>query len=163
MKAEKKNLKLHNHAARSINPLPKTSIICITSGDCRQTWPREWWEHVWTVRKTYKHLQWWIRRSRWKSIHTEIWKAIWEDHMGEKSIWSASCACNMYSLMAHAHKLVRHAGELVYCDLTSSLDRYNCPTFGCGSNFRWKRRGHYRGNDILENCFTHKCHLWKRI
>ena len=32
-------------------------------------------------------------------------------------------------LMARAHKLVRQAGELVYCDSTSSLDRYNCPTF----------------------------------
>ena len=32
-------------------------------------------------------------------------------------------------LMARAHRLVRQAGELVYCDSTSSLDRYNSPTF----------------------------------
>ena len=32
-------------------------------------------------------------------------------------------------LMARAHQVVRQAGELVYCDATSSLDRYNCPTF----------------------------------
>ena len=32
-------------------------------------------------------------------------------------------------LMARAHQLVKQAGEVVYCDSTSSLDRYNCPTF----------------------------------
>ena len=32
-------------------------------------------------------------------------------------------------LMARAHTLLRQAGELVYCDSTASLDRYNCPTF----------------------------------
>ena len=32
-------------------------------------------------------------------------------------------------LMARAHALVRQAGELVYCDSTASLDRYNSPTF----------------------------------
>ena len=32
-------------------------------------------------------------------------------------------------LMSCAHQLVKQAGELVYCDSTSSLDRYNCPTF----------------------------------
>ena len=31
--------------------------------------------------------------------------------------------------MARAHALVRQAGELVYCDSTASLDRYNSPTF----------------------------------
>ena len=31
--------------------------------------------------------------------------------------------------MACAHKLVRQAGELVYCDSTSSLDWYNCQAF----------------------------------
>lgn len=30
-------------------------------------------------------------------------------------------------------QLVRQAGELIYCDSTSSLDRYNCPTFGGSS------------------------------
>ena len=30
-------------------------------------------------------------------------------------------------LMSRAHQLVKQAGELVYCDSTSSLDRYNCP------------------------------------
>ena len=32
-------------------------------------------------------------------------------------------------LMARAHRLVRQAGELVYCDATASLDKYNSPTF----------------------------------
>lgn len=32
-------------------------------------------------------------------------------------------------LMARAHTMLRQAGELVYCDSTASLDRYNCPTF----------------------------------
>lgn len=30
--------------------------------------------------------------------------------------------------MAHAHHLVRQASEAVYCDSTTSLDCYNCPT-----------------------------------
>ena len=32
-------------------------------------------------------------------------------------------------IMARAHQMLRQAGELVYVDSTSSLDRYNCPTF----------------------------------
>ena len=32
-------------------------------------------------------------------------------------------------LMSRAHDLLRQAGELVYCDSTARLDRYNCPTF----------------------------------
>ena len=32
-------------------------------------------------------------------------------------------------LMARAHVMLRQANELVYCDSTASLDRYNCPTF----------------------------------
>ncbi len=32
-------------------------------------------------------------------------------------------------LMARAHTMLRQASELVYCDSTASLDRYNCPTF----------------------------------
>ena len=32
-------------------------------------------------------------------------------------------------LMARAHQLIQQSGELVYCDSTSSLDRYNCPLF----------------------------------
>lgn len=32
-------------------------------------------------------------------------------------------------LMARAHQYIRQAGELIYCDSTASLDRYNCPTF----------------------------------
>ena len=32
-------------------------------------------------------------------------------------------------LMCRAHSLLRQSGELVYCDSTASLDRYNCPTF----------------------------------
>ena len=32
-------------------------------------------------------------------------------------------------LMSRAHQPVKQAGELVYCGSTSSLDRYNCPTF----------------------------------
>ena len=32
-------------------------------------------------------------------------------------------------LMARAHTMLRQAGELVFCDSTASLDRYNCPTF----------------------------------
>ena len=32
-------------------------------------------------------------------------------------------------IMARAHQMLRQAGELVYVDATSSLDRYNCPTF----------------------------------
>ena len=32
-------------------------------------------------------------------------------------------------LMARAHTLLQQAGELVYCDSTSSLDRCSCPTF----------------------------------
>ena len=63
-----------------------------------QTWPKKWWKYVWPVRKTCKDLQRWTWRSRWKSIHTEAWIEIRKCHMGEKTpIWSASCACNMYS------------------------------------------------------------------
>ena len=32
-------------------------------------------------------------------------------------------------LMTRAHTLLRQSGELVFCDSTASLDRYNCPTF----------------------------------
>ena len=32
-------------------------------------------------------------------------------------------------LTSHAHQLVKKAGKLLYCDSTSSLERYNCPTF----------------------------------
>ncbi len=32
-------------------------------------------------------------------------------------------------LMSRAHTMLRQAGELIYIDATSSLDRYNCPTF----------------------------------
>ena len=32
-------------------------------------------------------------------------------------------------VMACAHQMLRQSGELVYIDATSSLDRYNCPTF----------------------------------
>ena len=32
-------------------------------------------------------------------------------------------------LMARTHRLLQQAGELVFCDSTASLDRYNCPTF----------------------------------
>lgn len=32
-------------------------------------------------------------------------------------------------LMSRAHNLLRQSGELVYCDSTASLDRFNCPTF----------------------------------
>lgn len=32
-------------------------------------------------------------------------------------------------LIAQAHQMVQQAGELVFCDSTASLDRYNCPTF----------------------------------
>lgn len=32
-------------------------------------------------------------------------------------------------LMARAHKLVRQAGELVFCDATASLDRLNTPVY----------------------------------
>ena len=32
-------------------------------------------------------------------------------------------------LMARAHKLIRQASELTYCDSRVSLDRYNRPTF----------------------------------
>ena len=31
--------------------------------------------------------------------------------------------------MACGHIMIRQARELVYCDSTASLDRYNCPTF----------------------------------
>ena len=32
-------------------------------------------------------------------------------------------------LMSRAHNLLRQSGELVYCDSTASLDRFNCPIF----------------------------------
>ena len=32
-------------------------------------------------------------------------------------------------LMARAHQIIQQSGELVYCDSTSSLDRFNCPLF----------------------------------
>ena len=32
-------------------------------------------------------------------------------------------------LMARAHTLLQQSSELVFCDSTASLDRYNCPTF----------------------------------
>ena len=50
----------------------------------------------------------------------------------EKATWETSnqplvfVICTL--MMPRIHKLVRQAGELVYCDSTSSLDRYNCPT-----------------------------------
>lgn len=44
---------------------------------------------------------------------------------GEQLLVLAVCT----SLMARAHRLVKQAGELVYCDVTSSLDRFNSPTF----------------------------------
>ncbi len=32
-------------------------------------------------------------------------------------------------LMARAHQMIRQSAELIYCDSTGSLDRYNSPTF----------------------------------
>ena len=31
--------------------------------------------------------------------------------------------------MARAHEMVRQVSEMVFCDSTASLGRYNCPTF----------------------------------
>ena len=52
-------------------------------------------------------------------------KTTWEGATSDQPLVLAICT----PLMARAHELVRQAGELVYCDSTSSLDRYNCPTF----------------------------------
>ncbi len=54
--------------------------------------------------------------------HKEI---TWEGSTKPQPLVLAICT----PLMARAHCLIRQAGELVYCDSTSSLDRYNCPTF----------------------------------
>ena len=52
-------------------------------------------------------------------------ETTWEGSITDQPLVLAVCT----PLMARAHQLVRQAGELVYCDSTSSLDQYNCPTF----------------------------------
>ena len=97
----------------------------------------------------------------------------WEKKASDQPLVLAICT----PLMARAHKLVRQAGELVYCDSTSSLDRYNCPTFvmsTCTSAGGIPLGVVITSGESEEviteamtflktSCFTHKCLLWKRL
>ena len=49
----------------------------------------------------------------------------WDNRDIDKPLVLAICT----PLMARAHALLRQASEMVFCDSTASLDRYNCPTF----------------------------------
>ena len=49
----------------------------------------------------------------------------WDNRDTAKPLVLAVCT----PLMARAHQMVRQASEMVFCDSTASLDRYNCPTF----------------------------------
>ena len=52
-------------------------------------------------------------------------ESTWEKKGTEQPLVLAVCT----PLMARSHAMIQQAGELVYCDATASLDRYNCPTF----------------------------------
>ena len=63
--------------------------------------------------------------QRYDKEHSE---SVWEKYAKistEQPLVLAICT----PLMCRAHSLLRQSGELVYCDSTASLDRYNCPTF----------------------------------
>lgn len=52
-------------------------------------------------------------------------ESTWENREAEQPLVLAICT----PLMARAHHMIQQSGELIYCDSTASLDRYNCPTF----------------------------------
>ena len=45
-----------------------------------------------------------------------------------EKLQASLCASHLHTTNVPCSSAVKQAGELVYCDSTSSLDRYNCPT-----------------------------------
>ena len=117
------------HADRSINPLPNDIYYLYNKWRVDKLGPEngeKMFEQLETLIKAYNEEHGeeggraFIQRYEKQSVQTTPEKTT-----SDQPLVLAICT----PLMARAHRLVRQAGELVYCDSTSSLDRYNCPTF----------------------------------
>ena len=117
------------HADRSINPLPKDVYYLFKKW--RETrHGKESGEEMFSYlekviekyNKEHEHENGRAYLQRYKNKRTE---KTWDGEIKSQPLVLAVCT----PLMARAHQLIKQAGEVVYCDSTSSLDRYNCPTF----------------------------------
>ena len=82
-------------------------------------------EAVVAYNKEYNEAGGYALLQRYDKGHSE---SVWEKKANictEQPLVLAICT----PLMSRAHNLLRQLGELVYCDSTASLDRFNCPTF----------------------------------
>ena len=70
--------------------------------------------------QTYNHEN----EQEGRGAHVQVYVS---EHDRVHSFQTAVAVCT--PIMVHEHQMLRQSGELVYVDATSTLDRYDCPTF----------------------------------
>ena len=90
-------------------------------------WEREWRGNVQLLRESDREIH--TKNMNMKMVGYICKQAdrknMWDGEIKSQPLVLAVCTL----LMVCAHQPIKQAGDIVYCDSTSSLDRYNYPTF----------------------------------